>query len=144
MNLKVTEVGIHKIHNSLWSREGIDNSELMLYPDKIIIRLDYSLIFSNADLLEELVQEKISHHENEFNVKTKVLVLNCGGVNYVDLSGLEALQNLKKVLAKNNIQLMFMLVKDVVFEEFKNAKILDDLKYMHGFEELKKELDNLN
>ncbi len=141
MNLKVTELGIHKIHNSLWSRESIENSELELFPDKIIVRLDYSLIFSNADLLEELIGEKITLHEKEFETKIKVLVLNCGGVNYIDLSGMEAMQNLKKIMKKKNIELMFMLVKDVVYQDFKNANILENVKYIHGFEELKKELN---
>jgi len=136
MNLKITEVGIHKIYNSLWSRDSGKNEELILYPEKIIIRVDYSLIFSNADLLEDLVLEKIEIHENEFATKVKLLVLNCGGVNYVDLSGLEALQNLKKVLANKNIELMFMLIKDVVRFEFDNAEILKGVKYLHGLEEL--------
>ena len=34
-----------------------------------------------------------------------------------------------------------MLVKDVVYQEFKNANILENVKYIHGFEELKKELN---
>jgi MFS superfamily sulfate permease-like transporter len=136
MNLKITEVGIHKTHNSLWARDSASKDELYLSPDKIVLRVDYSILFANADLLENLVFEKIREHEKEFSSKVHDVVLNCGGVNYVDLSGIEAIENLQKVLEKENIKLSFMLVKNVVFNDFKRAGILNNAPYIHGMQEL--------
>lgn len=143
MNLKITEVGIHKIHKSLWARENIPDEELELYPKNLILRVDYSIIFSNADVLEDMVQEKILNHEKEYGQKVSNLILNCGGVNYVDHSGIEALQNLKKNLEKRNIKLFFMLIKDVVLSEFKYGKLVGDKDYINGIEDLKKLLYNI-
>jgi SulP family sulfate permease len=136
MNLKITEVGIHKTHNSLWARDSAGKDELYLSPDKIVLRVDYSILFANADLLENLVFDKIREHEKEFSSKIRDVVLNCGGVNYVDLSGIEAIENLQKVLEKENIKLSFMLVKNVVFNDFKRAGILKNAPYIHGMQEL--------
>ncbi len=136
MNLHITEVGIHKVYKSLWARDGTNADELYLCDDKLFVRVDHSIIFSNADLLETMIFEKIQSHEKEFGSKVNYIVLNCAGVNYVDLSGIEALESLEKVLEKRHISFAYMLVKDVVFEDFRKAGLLKKASYIHGIEEL--------
>lgn len=136
MNLKITEVGIHKEYGSLWSTESEDYSNLEVINEKIVLRVDFSILYANADLLEATVFEKISNHEEKFATKVKCLVLNCGGLNYLDLSGIEALLDLKKELLKQNVKLSFMLIKDSVWSEFEKSGLLEGVQYIHGVKDL--------
>lgn len=137
MNLRIKEVGIHKQHNSLWARtaERLDVTDV--YPRTLIARLDSSLLFSNADLLESEVLSLVRTHEGEHNVDTRAVVLNCSGMNIVDLSGIENMLLLRDTLADRGITLACMVVKDSALDQLSASGFFDSVQYLNGPDDLR-------
>ncbi len=138
MRLRIYEVGYHKVHGSLWTRESAGMDEIVLYPRVLVLRFDTSLIFANADTLIDTIEERIKVRELEFGEKPHAIVLNGAGLNYLDSSGVDALRELKHNLHTQHIELRFMLIKDSVYSLMTRAHILTEDGYIHGPHELTK------
>jgi anti-anti-sigma regulatory factor len=65
-------------------------------------------------------------------------VLNCAGVNHIDLSGIESLQGLFVTLQSRKIDTAFMMLKDGVLGPLTRSGLLHHHTYLHGVAELKK------
>jgi SulP family sulfate permease len=137
MNLRVNEVALHKKHDSLWIREGRNDTETDTFPHTLLLRIDSSLLFSNADILEEDVLKLVTSHEREFNVDVRAVVINCNGVNVIDLTGIEALLTLRTALAARGIGLACMVVKDSVLTSITASGLFDSVQYINGPHELR-------
>ena len=136
MRLSIHEVGYHRTHESLWSRESTSEEELEVYPNVLVLRFDTSLIFVNADMLMEIVTTHIKNHEAEFNSKVTAVVLNGAGLNYLDAAGIDALRELQEYMRERTISLHFMLIKDSVISIMQRANLYDASRYMYGPREL--------
>jgi SulP family sulfate permease len=136
MNLRVSAVGIHDMYGSLWAYEGAPDTAIKTFPTVLILRLDTSLIFANAEELMGAVTDKMAEHEYRNNSKVTSVILNFAGLNYVDFSGIESIEHLAATLKKKHIDLHFMLVKDCVWEDFTRAGLFKKVPYLHGIDEL--------
>lgn len=137
MNLKINEVVLHKTHNSLWTRESTDSIEVDRFPQTLLLRLDSSLLFSNAELLEPEVWSLIRKHQQECHSTVASVVINCSGLNVIDLSGIEAIQSLKQSLTNAHITLAVMVVKDSVLPQLTAAHFFNSVRYINGTDELR-------
>jgi sulfate permease, SulP family len=137
MNLRINEVALHKKHDSLWIREGRDDTETDTFPHTLLLRIDSSLLFSNADMLEADVVRAITTHEAEFKTDVRAVVINCNGVNVIDLTGIEALLTLRATLTARGIGLACMVVKDSVMESITASGFFDSVHYINGPHELR-------
>jgi sulfate permease, SulP family len=135
MRLRIHEVGYHNEHGSLWSRSS-GGDAITRYPSVLILRVDTSLIFANADALHDTVSEYMQAHTSEFNTKLKAVVLNGAGLNYIDITGVENLRELRDELLSQNIELRFMLIKDTVIDILTKADLFDSAMYINGPREL--------
>lgn len=136
MRLRMHEVGYHKVHGSLWTRESAATADLELFPHVLMVRFDTSLIFANADTLVQTVDTLIRFRLEEFDTPLRALVLNGAGLNYLDASGIDALRELHAHLKDRGIEIRYMLIKDSVYALMQKARILDESMYIHGPHEL--------
>ena len=91
-------------------------------PSVISLRVDESLFFANASLLENLIYERVYQNDQIAHV-----VLMCSAVNEVDYSALEMLERVNERLAEQGITLHLSEIK---------GPVMDTLRYSGFFQHL--------
>ncbi|WKN21594.1 SulP family inorganic anion transporter [Azotobacter vinelandii] len=89
-------------------------------PKVLSIRVDESLYFPNARYLEDRVAELVSQHP-----RAEHLVLMCPGVNLIDASALESLEEIGARLHAAGIQLHLSEVKGPVMDRLRHSDFLE-------------------
>ncbi len=84
--------------------------EAQTVPELLIFRLDSALYFLNAEYFVSRVEEHIAKSE----VPTRQIIVNASTINFVDITGAEALAKLKMRLSERDITLALAYVKDPV------------------------------
>ena len=91
-------------------------------PNLLSLRMDQSLLFTNASYLEDLVYEKIAGRG-----ELSDLVLMFSAVNEVDLSAIDALTSMNRQLRESGIKLHLSEVKGPVMDTLERTKVLEHL-----------------
>jgi SulP family sulfate permease len=94
---------------------NVDRHEVQLTAGVMALRIDESLLFTNARALADVVQQQLAHYR-ESHPDTRRLVLLMSPVNRIDFSGLEALRALHAMLAAHGIRLDLSEVKGPVLD----------------------------
>lgn len=87
-------------------------------PEVVGLRVDESLVFTNARGLADAVLAHVREHRIRVGAPQRVLML-MAPVNHIDLSGLTALQELHAALAAEGLRLEFSEVKGPVLDKLK-------------------------
>ena len=90
---------------------NIERYDAELTPGVMALRIDESLLFTNARQLSDVVQQYLAQHPS-----TRRVVLQMSPVNHIDLSGLAALRALHDMLAARAIRLDLSEVKGPVLD----------------------------
>ena len=90
---------------------NVERHEVQLTPGVMGLRIDESLLFTNARQLVDVVEQQLAHHPD-----ARRLVLLMSPVNRIDFSGLEALRALHDALAARRIRLDLSEVKGPVLD----------------------------
>jgi len=101
---------------------NIERHEVLTYPNLLSIRVDESLYFVNAAYLESAVYSLVAQRPGVEHV-----ILQCAAVNEIDLSALEALENIDHRLRERGITLNLSEVKGPVMDGLKRTDFLDHL-----------------
>ncbi|MDM1247312.1 sulfate permease [Acinetobacter sp. R933-2] len=101
---------------------NISRHDVLTSANIISIRIDENLSFLNANTLKEFVIAEVSKNEHLHHV-----VMNCSSVSNIDLSALEALEDINAELSKLKIQLHFSEIKGPVIDRLKSSKLLEEL-----------------
>ncbi len=88
----------------------------------ISLRVDESLYFANAKYLEDAVHGLMLEH-----TQAKHLVLQCVGVNHIDMSALESLETINNQLRESGVTLHFSGIKGPVMDRLKRSDLLEHL-----------------
>ncbi|NHB57507.1 sulfate permease [Acinetobacter sp. 194] len=88
----------------------------------ISIRIDENLSFLNANTLKEFIIQQVSQQD-----ELRHVVINCSSISNIDLSALEALEEINAELQKLNIQMHLTEVKGPVMDRLKHSDLLDHL-----------------
>ncbi len=91
-------------------------------PHVLSLRIDESLIFSNVNYLEKYILDALAQRSS-----LRHIVLHCGSVNSVDLSGLEMLKRINAHLIKHHIQLHLSELKTPVKMLLDKTSFLSEL-----------------
>ena len=91
---------------------NIERHSVETYPNLLLVRVDESLYFPNAQFLEETILEKVAD-----NPQIDHLVLICSAVNYVDSSALAVLEQLQHELRDAGVTLCLAEVKGPVMDK---------------------------
>lgn len=87
-------------------------------PEVVGLRIDESLVFTNARGLPDVVLALVQEHRERVGEPQRVLLL-MGPVNHIDVSGLVALQELHAALRAEGLRLEFSEVKGPVLDRLK-------------------------
>lgn len=93
---------------------NVDRYEVQRLPGVLALRIDESLLFTNARSLTDVVQTYLAPHP-----ETRRVVLQMTPVNAIDFSGLEALRELHDTLARREIRLDLSEVKGPVLDRLR-------------------------
>ena len=102
--------------------------DVKTYPHVTAIRVDESLYFANTNYLEEHLI-KLIHEQPE----VEHLVLICSGINFIDASALETLENLIEGLKESGISFYLAEVKGPVMDNLLRVGFVDKLGTNHIF-----------
>ena len=101
---------------------NIKRHNVITHPHILSIRVDESLYFANAAYLEEIVFEEVGRKPNLLHV-----ILMCPAVNMIDLSALDALEEINTRLSELNITLHLSEVKGPVMDALSRSDFLEHL-----------------
>ncbi|MHA7817502.1 MAG: SulP family inorganic anion transporter [Pseudohaliea sp.] len=101
---------------------NIERHDVLTYPNLVSIRVDESLYFVNAAYLESAIYAIVAARP-----RVEHVILQCTAVNEIDLSALEALENIDHRLRERGISLNLSEVKGPVMDGLKRTDFLDHL-----------------
>ncbi len=102
---------------------NIERHQVETLPGLIALRIDESLYFANAQLLEEKIETLIQTHPG-----THCILLILSAVNQLDTTALATLTELEKSLASRNITLQFSEVKGPVLDRMRSTELGQHMK----------------
>lgn len=97
-------------------------NEVKRFPNILILRVDMSIFFANAHNIVEQIEELVARKGDEL----EHIVINFSGVNYVDVSGCEQLNELFSDLSAKGIKIYSMYRKKPVRDIMRKAGVTDN------------------
>ncbi|WGT50128.1 SulP family inorganic anion transporter [Thioclava nitratireducens] len=91
-------------------------------PGILSLRIDESLWFPNARFVEEMIYDRIASDES-----IKHVVLNCPAINHIDMSALEALEEVNDQLNDAGVRLHLSEVKGPVMDRLTRSDLITQL-----------------
>lgn len=110
----VTEMGYVEEEQAFLGTDRFPNAKI--YPRLLIFRFDASLYYANVPYLEEWLIKAVADRPN-----VKWIVMDCRGVNSIDATAVEGLEELVSGYRSRNIRIVFSHVKLEVRERLKKA-----------------------
>jgi sulfate permease, SulP family len=98
-------------------------ADVVTSPSIVSMRIDESIYFPNARLLETQVNELVAA-----NPDVEHFILNCSAVNAIDASGLESLKSINQRLKDGGIAFHLSEVKGPILDSLKKTKFFQELK----------------
>ncbi len=102
---------------------SVAHHRVKTYASILILRVDESLYFANANQLERQLLNEVAERP-----QVDHLVLVCSAVNYVDASALETLERLNEELASAGVDMHLAEVKEAVMDSFAKTEFARRLK----------------
>lgn len=112
-----------------------DDNRLKQFPNILILRIDMSVFFGNAANIAEQIRGFVSRRGQDL----EAIVINFSGVNYVDVSGCEVLNELFEEFSAKGINVFSMYRKEQVREILRKSGVQDRLTMLHDIKGFKKE-----
>ncbi len=109
--------------------------ENRIFPNILILRIDMSIFFANASKIAQQIEELVQHKGKEL----EHIVINFSGVNYVDVSGCEEINELFDDLVERGIKIYSMYRKKQVRDILRRSGIQDNLIMLHDIKGFKRE-----
>ena len=97
---------------------NIDRHQVDTLPGLIALRIDESLYFANAQIIEEKVEALIQSHTD-----TRTVLMILSAVNQLDSTALAMLTDMQKGLAARNITLQFAEIKGPVLDRLRSTPL---------------------
>lgn len=96
--------------------------DVLVSPRLVSLRVDESLYFANARLLEDCINDAVAEHPG-----LKHVVLQCSAINAIDASALESLEAIAQRLREAGIALHLSEVKGPVMDRLKGTDFMREL-----------------
>ncbi len=101
---------------------NVNRHTVVTYSNVLSLRIDESLYFANASYLEDIIYEQMALHPDVEHV-----ILMCPAVNEIDLSALEALEEINRRLLELGVNLHLTEVKGPVMDCLQRSHFLEHL-----------------
>ena len=97
-------------------------TRVVTIPNIVSMRMDESIYFANARLLESRISELVASHPD-----LKYFILNCSAVNAIDSSGLESLKSINQRLKDSGISFNLAEVKGPIMDGLNKTQFIKTL-----------------
>ncbi len=134
MQVEVVEVGMHRTWQAL--RSISHNEEVDVYPHVTIIRVDRAFVYANAERIVEEVLARVAERRARTKEPLRALVLNFSGVNGIDGSGIEGIEELMHAARAQKMQFVLINAKHAVRDALSRAGFDGRITYLHDYDEL--------
>lgn len=101
---------------------NIRRHKVLTVPEILAIRVDESLMFSNASYLEDRIYADLAANE-----RVRHVILMCSAINEIDWSALEVLEAINERLVEQGMQLHLSEVKGPVMDSLQKSGFLQQL-----------------
>ncbi|SFX19560.1 SulP family inorganic anion transporter [Marinospirillum alkaliphilum] len=101
---------------------NVQRYQVELHPSILSLRIDESLMFANAQEVEERVLQEVSQHP-----EVRHVILMGSGINHIDASGVEVLEQLNQLLKEQGIGLHLSEIKGPVLDRLKLINLPEHL-----------------
>ena len=101
---------------------NVQRHDVRTSPQLLTLRVDGSLFFANARVLEDCVNDGVASHP-----ELRHLVLQCSAINHIDASALESLEAIHARLRDAGVRLHLSEVKGPVMDRLKRTNFLWEL-----------------
>jgi len=109
-------------------RDRRHHPEARPLPGLLLLRVDASFSFANADFLQDLLQDRTRDDPS-----IRAVVIDASSINDLDTTAAAALQRAAETLADRGVALYFAGVKEPVMETMRRAGLVDQLGPDHFF-----------
>jgi SulP family sulfate permease len=135
MFAQVPEVGYHPEWHTLEARDTFP--QVLNFPRSLIVRVDYSFVYANAERIVEEIDNRIYERELREGGRVRALVCNFSGVNTIDASGLEALKHLVEDMRGRGVHLAVAYLKHPVQVALERSQLLPAIPHLHNIDEIR-------
>lgn len=135
MLAQVPEVGYHPEWHTLEQRDSFP--EVLVFPRSLIVRVDYSFVYANAERIVEEIESRLYERELRDGEKVRALVCNFSGVNTIDGSGLDALRELETDMRERGVRIAVAYLKHPVQVALSRAQLLENIPHLHNIDEIR-------
>lgn len=101
---------------------NVQRYKVELHPAILSLRIDESLMFANAQEVEQQILKEVTLHD-----KLRHVVLMGSGINHIDASGVEMLIQLNDLLNEQGIFLHLSEIKGPVLDKLKLVKFIENM-----------------
>jgi SulP family sulfate permease len=108
-----------------------DRYDLEVDPQMPIIRFDGRLFFANTSYFESMLFKTIGDYPD-----SDFIAIDCQGINGIDASGVEMLEDMVTKLRENKVELLFVRMKFPVRKMLDRAGLVDVIGETHFFHRL--------
>jgi SulP family sulfate permease len=108
----VTELGYVEEREAFLGTRSFPQAKT--YPEALIVRFDAPLYYANVPFLEEWLIKEVPERP-----RLKYIIIDCRGVNTIDATAVEELENLKSEYRSAGIEIIFTHTKLPVRERLK-------------------------
>jgi SulP family sulfate permease len=102
---------------------NIDRHQVETLPGLVALRIDESLYFANAQIIEEKIESLI-----QSNTSTRTVLLILSAVNQLDSTALAILTDMEKTLAERDIRLQFAEIKGPVLDRLRSTPLGETMR----------------
>lgn len=101
---------------------NVQRYKVELHPAILSLRIDESLMFANAQEVEQQILKEVTLHS-----ELRHVVLMGSGINHIDASGVEMLDQLNSLLNEQGVYLHLSEIKGPVLDKLKLIKFIEAL-----------------
>ncbi len=134
----IAEVGIDLERKVLLT--GTDDHPVHYFPSVTIVRVSISLYYANADHVLRQVDALINTHELRMNHRVRDVVLDMSGVNFIDISGIEVLDEYIHRLERRGVRVSMIYVRTRVYEILKSTEYFGHRTIFYDTTEMRQHL----
>lgn len=132
---QIAEVGIDLERKVLLST--VEGNQVHIFPNVVIVRLGVSLYYANTSHVLEQIHGVIAQHEARMKHTATDVVFDMSGVNFIDISGMEILEEFIEELEEKNIRISMIYVRPQAYEILKNISYFGHRTIFHSLSELR-------
>ena len=134
----VSEIGVDRELNIL--RGDVGEATVDTFPGVAVVRIGMAVYYANAAHIVGEIDKRIAHHVLRERAPVKTLVLDLAGVNLIDVTGIEILEEYFTSLKERGISVCTIYMRRSVRSALERVPDFPSFKTFHNIAEMRQSL----